>query len=184
MSDVNETLHELMERRLRDLGRRRGRGESISLHEAYERLVEQSAGKKIPSYEVFRRIRVEGHTRIKDETASALATMLEVDVNEVLAAAGIRPRLGRFELPTRADRLTGEQRAVVMGVVDAILDAGEQPAADDAGRRPVTPRLAIVEDAQEAARTVGRPGSVTKARRDQDAAGEPTNDDPDDMEPR
>ena len=61
MSDVNaETLQDLMERRLKELGQRRGRGEQISLHEAYDRLVESGA-KDVPTYEVFRRIR-QGHT--------------------------------------------------------------------------------------------------------------------------
>lgn len=145
MSDVNETLQDLMERRLREMGKRRGRGESISLREAYQRFVDQVADQnarggpdapiQVPTYEVFRRIR-NGHTRISDPTASALATMLGVDVNDVYAAAGQPPRLGRFELPSRADRLDGQQRAVVLNVVDAILDAagtgrsGDRPPAE------------------------------------------------------
>lgn len=146
MSDVTETLQDLMERRLNELGKRRGRGESISLREAYQRLLDKINDENAdiasreqadpagfpppPTYEVFRRIR-NGHTRITDPTASALATMLEVSVDEVYAAAQIRPRLGRFELPTRADRLDDGQRKVVLSVVDAILNAageGEQPA--------------------------------------------------------
>lgn len=141
MSDVTETLQDLMERRLRDLGKRRGRGESISLREAYGRLLDKvndhnadvaatGQGDEIhpPTYEVFRRIR-NGHTKISDTTAVALATMLDVDVNEVFAAARVRPTLGKFKLPTRADRLTEEQRAVVLAVIDTILDAGELGAA-------------------------------------------------------
>lgn len=62
-----------------------------------------------PTYEVFRRIR-NGHTRITDATAAALATMLDVPANDVYVAAGVRPRLGRFELPTRADSLDAGQR--------------------------------------------------------------------------
>lgn len=139
MSDVNETLQDLMERRLREMGHRRGRGESISLREAYQRMADQAsvqnrrdgadgAPMRIPTYEVFRRIR-NGHTSITDPTASALATMLDVPIEDVYRAAGIRPRLGRFELPTRADRLDQQQRSVVLSVIDAILDAGEaQPA--------------------------------------------------------
>lgn len=141
MSDVTETLQDLMERRLREMGHRRGRGESISLREAYQRLVDEANVQnmrdkddaqpmRIPTYEVFRRIR-NGHTSITDPTASALATMLKVPVDEVYAAARIRPRLGRFELPTRADRLDPQQRQVVLSVVDAILDAaGDQAPAD------------------------------------------------------
>lgn len=152
MSDVTETLQDLMERRLNELGKRRGRGESISLREAYSRLLEKINDENArildekgvdvshvppPTYEVFRRIR-NGHTGITDNTASALATMLEVSVNDIYAAAKIRPRLGRFSLPTRADRLDSAQRKVVLGVVDAILSAQEQApasAGDDMSRR-------------------------------------------------
>lgn len=138
MSDVTETLQDLMERRLREMGKRRGRGESISLREAYQRLVDYTNDRNReraerneepepapPTYEVFRRIR-NGHTKISDPTATALATMLDVPVGDVYAAARIRPRLGRFELPTRADRLDDSQRQVVVSVVDAILQAGSQ----------------------------------------------------------
>jgi hypothetical protein len=76
-----------------------------------------------PTYETFRRIRQSGHTNISDETASALATMLDVPVDHVYAAARIPPRLGRFELPGRADALNPGERAAVLGVVDAILEA-------------------------------------------------------------
>lgn len=155
MSDVTETLQDLMERRLRELGHRRGRGESISLREAWQRLPENEAGGRTPTYETFRRIRQEGHTRISDETAGALATMLEVDVDEVYAAARIRPRLGRFELPTRADRLDGNQRKAVLGIVDAILDAGELAVggADEVGARRRRRREPDYEFVDEAAAT-------------------------------
>ena len=139
---MTETLQDLMERRLRQMGQRRGRGESISLREAYQRLLEQINDRNReaveegrpdeqldppPTYEVFRRIR-NGHTRITDNTAVALATMLDVDVADIYVAAGIRPTLGRFELPTRADRLDDQQRSVVLAVVDTILRAGDQAA--------------------------------------------------------
>lgn len=125
MSDVTETLQDLMERRLRELGHRRGRGESISLREAWQRLPEDENGQRRPTYEVFRRIRQSGHSNISEETAVALATMLDVDLGDVNRAAGRRAPLGRFELPTRADRLNDTERGVVLGVVDAILDAAE-----------------------------------------------------------
>lgn len=124
MSDMTETLQDLLERRLRELGQRRGRGESLSLREAWQRLPEDEAGQRRPTYEVFRRIRQTGHTNITDETADALATMLGVNVNEVLEAAGQRKRLGPFELPRSADRLDESERQAVLGVVDAILRAG------------------------------------------------------------
>lgn len=123
MSDVIETLQDLLERRLRELGQRRGRGESISLREAWQRLPEDEEGRRTPTYETFRRIRQAGHTNINDETADALATMLEVAVDQVYAAAKIPPRLGRFELPSRADALNPGERAAVIGVIEAILDA-------------------------------------------------------------
>lgn len=123
MSDVTETLRDLLERRLRELGQRRGRGESLSLREAWQRLPEDDEGKRTPTYETFRRIRQAGHTNINDETADALATMLGVPVDQVYAAARIPPRLGRFELPSRADALSPGERAAVIGVVEAILDA-------------------------------------------------------------
>ncbi|MCL8026352.1 hypothetical protein [Nocardioides bruguierae] len=149
---MNETLQDLMERRLREMGHRRGRGESISLREAYQRVLDARNRDELeaaetgvplnqagpPTYEVFRRIR-NGHTRITDTTASALATMLDVPLSDVYRAAGIAPRLGRFELPTRADRLDQDQRKVVLSVVDAILKAGEgdakQPAGDELDKR-------------------------------------------------
>lgn len=123
---MTETLQDLLERRLRELGQRRGRGESLSLREAWQRLPEDEQGNRRPTYEVFRRIRQTGHTNITDETADALATMLAVDVNLVLAAAGQRHRLGPFELPRRADRLDDAERQAVLGVVDAILRAGKR----------------------------------------------------------
>jgi predicted DNA-binding protein len=137
LSDVNaETLQDLMERRLKELGQRRGRGEQISLHEAYDRMVEQ-LGKDadVPTYEVFRRIRTQGHSKITDRTADALATMLDVDVNEVLEAAGQRKRLGRFDLPRTADRLDEVERAAVLGVVDAILRASNRGSVVPLGKR-------------------------------------------------
>jgi len=159
------------------MGQRRGRGESISLHEAYQRLTDQHAAGtytgKLPTYEVFRRIR-NGHSRISDDTASALATMLDVHVDVVYAAARMRPRLGRFELPTRADRLDGAQRQVVLSVVDAILDAAGQ--APSAGSSNVTEL--------RAARTTGKLSKGQQRQRNADRAGEPDPDDPTDMEPR
>lgn len=153
MSDVTETLQDLMERRLKELGRRRGRGEQISLHEAYDRLIEKAGpGGDIPTYEVFRRIRREGHASITDRTANALATMLDVGVDEVLIAAGQRPRLAKFELPSRADRLTESERQAVLGVVDAILDAGTQ-----GNVTPLTKRQRMQQMSSTAAR--GREGT-------------------------
>lgn len=148
MSSVNETLQELVERRLREMGQRRGRGESISLREAWLRLPERENGSRAVSYETVRRIREYGHTKIGDQIADALATMFDVDVDEVLRAAGQRPRVGPWELPVRAQRLTPAERLVVEGVIDAILDAadvvrGQAPDDKPAGR-PNAERLRAV----------------------------------------
>lgn len=148
MSAVNETLQDLLERRLREMGQRRGRGESISLREAWLRLPEDEKGTRAVSYETVRRIRELGHTKIGDQTADALATMLDVDVDVILRAAGQRVRLGRFELPKRADRLTENERAAVLGVVDAILDA----AGGESNVTPLTRREQMQQPVKKAAR--------------------------------
>lgn len=191
MSDVTETLQQLMERRLREMGKRRGRGESISLREAWMRLPEHD-GKRAVSYETVRRIRENGHTTIGDATADALATMLDVPVAQILMAAGQRPRLGRFELPQRADRLTPPERATILSMVDALLDAtdrGRQEgvvlaqltkdnvhdvvrALNTKGPGPLPD--AYLEDLQAAARRGRRQRSITDQQ--QNAAGQENQD--------
>lgn len=49
-----------------------------------------------------------------------------VEENDVWRAAGRKPKLGPFELPSRADKLEPSERAVVLSVIDAILAAGER----------------------------------------------------------
>lgn len=129
MADVTETLQQFLERRLRELGARRGR-DTLSLREVWQTLPTDDAGKRPISYELVRRVRENGHSNISDRAADAIATMLDVAVGDVLIAAGQRPRLGRFELPRRADRLTDREREVILAVVDAILNATglERPA--------------------------------------------------------
>lgn len=121
---VSETLKELTQRRLAEIGRQRG-GEPQSLLSAWEELPEDDNGKRAISYETARRVAEGDHTNIGDKTANALATMLGVHVDDVLLAAGKRVRLGRFTLPERADRLDRKERKAVLAVVDAILDAAE-----------------------------------------------------------
>lgn len=104
------------------------------------RLPEQAGGGRAVSYETIRRIRELGHSNIGDDTADAIATMLDVPVDQVLAAAGQRKRLGPFELPRRADRLTDQERHAVLGVVDAILDAGGKPQVSPTRGRAAAPR--------------------------------------------
>lgn len=182
---MNETLQDLMERRLRELGHRRGRGESISLREAHERLVETindrnrehaEAGEEPepapPTYEVFRRIRAAGHSKISAATARALATMLDVPLADVHAAIGQRPPLGPFELPDRAHQLLPDERRVVLGVIDAILNAStsteQRPAAQRGGRRGLSA-------VPEAARDTGR---LTERQRREAAERDPNVDPP------
>lgn len=118
MSDVNETLQELLDRRLREMG---GRHEPRTLRSAYMALPKDGDW---VTYEVVRRA-AKGHTRITDRAARTLATMLAVDEDQVRRAAGQRPNLGTFELPPRASRLNEGERSVVLSVVDAILSAAE-----------------------------------------------------------
>lgn len=153
MGDMQETLQDLMERRLSELGRRRGRKEPLNLREVWQTLPADEKGKRAISYELVRRVQREGHTRISDRAADAIATMLDVPVGDVLHAAGQRRRLGRFELPRRADRLTDPERTTVLAVVDAILNASEQerPAGnlpDLAGARRHR-RQRLIDEAQE-----------------------------------
>lgn len=107
------------------------------------------------SYETVRRIRENGHNKIGDATADALATMLGVPVDLVLQAAGQRPRLGKFELPSRADRLTESERASILGVVDAILGAAEQERGGDVV--PMTKRQQLQQPQKKAARQDPKP---------------------------
>lgn len=118
MSDVNETLQELLDRRLREMG---GQHEPRTLRAAYLALPKDGDW---VTYEVVRRA-TKGHTRITDRAARTIATMLAVDEDDVRRAAGQRPDLGPFELPPRADRLSESERGVVLSVVDAILSAAE-----------------------------------------------------------
>lgn len=121
MSSVSETLQQLVRRRLEELGAARGRNGPISLREAYLAVPDPGV-----SYEVVRRVEKGGHTNIGDKAARTIATMLGVEENDVWRAAGRKPKLGPFELPSRADKLEPSERAVVLSVIDAILAAGER----------------------------------------------------------
>lgn len=118
VSDVNETLQELLNRRLREMG---GNHEPRTLRSAHQAL---PAGGDWVTYEVVRRVS-KGHARITDRAARTLATMLAVGEDEIRQAAGQRSKLGPFELPPRAERLNESERGVVLSVVDAILSAAE-----------------------------------------------------------
>lgn len=136
VSDVQETLTELSHRRLREIAG--PDHEWYSLRRLHSDLPLNKIGKPIISYETVRLIHQGEHSgNISDETADALALMWRVDVDEVLRAAGQRPRLGDFELPRRAQRLTAKERRIVLSVIDAILDATEDEDSAEVGAGPI-----------------------------------------------
>jgi hypothetical protein len=122
VSDVQETLQQLVERRLREMGRSRGRHEPISLLEAFEAVPEDQ---REVTYEVLRRVR-NGHSKIGDRAVRTIATMLEVEPAVVAFAAGRRADLGPFVLPERASRLSEPERQAVLATIDLFLNAAER----------------------------------------------------------
>lgn len=118
---VPETLQQLLRRRLGEMGRARGRDEPLPLLEAFNAVREP-----LVTYELVRRVEKDGHTNIGDKAVATIATMLGVDENDVRRAAGQRPALEPFHLPRRADKLVESERDAVLGIIDAILDAGER----------------------------------------------------------
>lgn len=117
-------LQELVDRRLTELGTGRG---PMSTRQAAAR-----SGGKV-SYETLRLIKIGQHSgSISQEVAEGIAEALEVPVDDVLRLAGRRIPQGPFVLPRRAETLTKSERAVVLSVVDAILDAAAQEREQDA----------------------------------------------------
>jgi hypothetical protein len=126
VSDVNETLQQLLSRRLREIGKARGRDTPISLNQLYSETPDYlPSGERVISYEILRRVQKGTHSNLTGRAVRTLATMLGVPEGDVWQAAGRRAPSGRFELPERADRLNEDERDVVLSVVDAILRAGE-----------------------------------------------------------
>jgi hypothetical protein len=121
-----DNLQELVDRRLTELGSARG---PMSTRQAAAR-----SGGKV-SYETLRLIKIGQHSgSISQEVAEGIAEALEVPVTDVLHLAGRRIPQGPFVLPRRAETLTKSERAVVLSVVDAILDAaGQEREQDEAG---------------------------------------------------
>lgn len=125
MADVRN-LQQLVADRLAELGDRRG---PLSARQAAAR----AKGKV--SYETLRLIlRGEHSGKLTDDVVDGLALALDVPRSRVLGAMGrqMHQPLPPFALPARADQLSRAQRKVVLGVIDAILDASE--AAQDAAR--------------------------------------------------
>ncbi|HET8615478.1 MAG TPA: hypothetical protein VFL94_08135 [Actinomycetales bacterium] len=130
-------LQELVDRRLSELGGSRG---PMSTRQAAAR----SDGKV--SYETLRLIKIGQHSgSISQEVAEGIAQALEVPVTDVLKLAGRRIPQGPFVLPRRAETLTKSERAVVLSVVDAILDAAAQEREDGDGSRQGDGLRAVAE---------------------------------------
>lgn len=171
MSDMDETLRDFIDRRLRELDRRRGGRGRRSLRAAYMELADDN---REVTYEVMRRA-ANGHTALGLPAQRTLAALLEVESEVIADLVGQRPELGPFELPERANKLDQHERDVILGVVDAILAAAERPDVT----RPVEPTplspvdgAAVPEDLDLAARRPGQESAGKAARRAQDEAGE------------
>jgi len=147
VKDVRD-LQQLVERRLKELGG--PRGPMSSRHAA-----SRSEGKV--SYETLRLLRIGQHSgSISREVAEGLALCLDLPLETVLGAAGQRIPLGPFVLPPRAETLTKSERAAVLSVVDAILDAADQIREDD--EEEESPLRAVAKGGR-------RPGGTTSGRR-------------------
>lgn len=122
-------LQQLVDRRLKELGDHRGPMPT-------RRAAARSEGKI--SYETLRLLKLGRHSgSITLETAEGLALALDLPLQDILEVAGQRIPQGPFELPRRADTLTKAERAVVLSVIDAILDAAEKERPSDEELRAV-----------------------------------------------
>lgn len=138
---------------------------------------------------------VNGEGAPSQATVDAVAKELfNGDRNRVRELAGLSGQdHGEWQVPDEVALLDPQQRAAVEAVIRAMVPQ-ELRRGDGDDRRDAAPIAAVpdltdrpaVEEwlDDEAARDVGRQGSVARRRQEQDAAGQPTGDDPDDMEPR
>jgi hypothetical protein len=134
-------LQQLVEQRLRELGDHRGPMPT-------RRAAARSEGRV--SYETLRLLKIGQHSgAISHEVAEGIALALDVPVNVVLKVAGQRIPQGPFVLPKRAETLTKSERAVVLSVVDAILDAVDQDRSLESGRSPDAAALRSVAKSGE-----------------------------------
>jgi hypothetical protein len=118
-------LAELVAQRLFDLGDGTG---SLSMKAAVDR------AKGRISYENFRRIaRGEHGGQINDRIAEGLALALDVPLAEVYRVAGLPQPSGRWEWPTKYDRLDIAQRRIVEDVADGFLTAYDKGRRDALG---------------------------------------------------
>lgn len=112
--DVSESLQDLIRRIMREQDIDCVRSLYRRLPDAHDRV----------TYETVRKL-ANGEQRGTRDTRvfRDLAIMLRVDENDVRAAMGVPPTYGEWQLPPRAQSLNLDERAAVMGVVDAILRA-------------------------------------------------------------
>lgn len=113
MADV--PLPELLQQAAANLGRG---DRPLSIQQAAKR------ANGLTNYETIRQTINGEHSGLYDDkTLDGIAKAYSLDVTEVRRAAFLYSgrRLGPFELPDRAHRLTRRQRQAVLGVVDAML---------------------------------------------------------------
>jgi hypothetical protein len=122
---TTETLHELVARRLGELGTP---GKPMSVRQATER------ARGAVSYEIVRQIANGTHSgNITDRTAEGLARALDVSTDSIYKAARVLRPVTRWAWPERFDRLDAGQRRLVEDLAGALLDAydkGKRAAVD------------------------------------------------------
>lgn len=66
---------------------------------------------------------------VKQEVLEAFSAVLGVSLEILEQAAGVPATVGEFKLPKRADKLSRSERAVILSMIDALIDA-KTPATD------------------------------------------------------
>lgn len=166
MPEEQETLSELIERRLRELAPRGQapltardlwrRGGGLTGQWSHQTVNDLVAGK--PKW-------------LRDKTVERLALALEVSENQVRAAVGERRRNRPFQLPPRAAALSESERRIMLEVLDGILGKyrdEEQPRR----RSPRTLRAVEVPQPPEAVAARRGRSKGKQAAADQDADAE------------
>lgn len=147
-------LQQLVDRRLKELGDHRGPMPT-------RRAAARSNGKI--SYETLRLLKLGRHSgSITLDTAEGLALALDLPLEAVLGVAGQRIPQGPFVLPKRADTLTKSERAVVLSMIDAILDAADQ---ERPGAEPEPVRAVASSGRRAGGSSTGARRATTTARR-------------------
>lgn len=124
----------------------------------------------------------------KAETVARFARAYDASVLKAFVAAGFLTSSEAGERPVANPDLTQLTNDELLELVRARMTGGSGERADSSTATKEAgsgrPLRSVDGLDMEAARDVGREGSVAKARRKQDQSGEPPTDDPDDMEPR